>query len=271
MSGAKSDVALEATAGAGKWPPLLSVGFPLAVAVVVVAVDLLAQPKGHADLSGLVVSTLVCGSFAMVLIETVKRMAPVRALFQRRRAHRRIMLRLDNAQFNDSAISADAKAAVAEMFRSLGEAAVDGAFNLPVEQMIPQLADALDLTVVRPRRNHEATTNAAASEAVSLRAALFGSPFDRSDQRARSTPVGREEREAARFLEQLQIEIGNRWRQYVRSLAACIAGLAGLLLAYWDPPDIAVSVATPIVALLAGGFIAWLARDVVAVVERWRR
>jgi hypothetical protein len=88
--------------------------------------------------------------------------------------------------------------------------------------------------------------------------------------RGADEPVAIEQRDALE-LDRLHALIAGRWRHYVRSTAAWLSGAIALLLTSIHVSGIPDSRSIPISALVFGGFVAWFARDVTAVVERWRK
>lgn len=284
---------------------------PLVLAACVVLLDLVGVSNTGADLHDLFLTTALCGASSMALIETVKRLSAVRAAFQLRLV-RAELLRLGMARAvelpsfraaeldrrgleQQVALLRSESLALADYLRNviadqvlvpLGLGRIDSAFNLPVEQLMPQLADVLAL--VRLDQGSERWVprgwfddrNPIGPRLVDVMFRPLGLPRDsvRPGVDSHSVYVNDDsdqgritDRITSRFLEQLQIRVGNRWRHYVRATAAWVAGALGLAIAYWGPGDVLVSRATPIAALAVGGFLAWLARDLTAAVERWRR
>jgi hypothetical protein len=72
-------------------------------------------------------------------------------------------------------------------------------------------------------------------------------------------------------LDQLQVSIGERWRHYARATAAWLSGALALIMSYVVHLSPGVRTVSVLSALILGGFFSWLARDLVAVVERIRR
>jgi hypothetical protein len=72
-------------------------------------------------------------------------------------------------------------------------------------------------------------------------------------------------------LDQLQVSIGERWRHYARATAAWLSGALALIMSYVVHISPGVRTVSVLSALILGGFFSWLARDLVAVVERIRR
>jgi hypothetical protein len=270
---------------------------PLLLAAAVVIVDPFVASDRKVDLHSLLFTTVLCGVGAMVLIETVKRLLGVRSAFQLqlvradllRLAHERtaeVSRRLAVDAEDQTSANARLEGAVEyaiheQVLVPMGLGRIDSAFNLPVEQMVPQLADVLALASLRANPDAHGVYAAELNQIAEvsgpdLTDLLFRSEVSDSRNSTRDyldrPDVSRAaERVMSRFLEQLQIRVGNRWRHYVRASAAWVSGSLGLAVAAWAPPDVLVSSATPIAALLGGGFLAWFARDLTAAVERWRR
>jgi hypothetical protein len=101
---------------------------------------------------------------------------------------------------------------------------------------------------------------------------LFGKVFDllempfspedsryfRASQRARSA------------LDALQIFVGGRWRRSVQASAVLIATLAAVLIQLTQPSSESRWLFILSAALISGP-LAWIIRDITAVIERWRR
>jgi hypothetical protein len=71
-------------------------------------------------------------------------------------------------------------------------------------------------------------------------------------------------------IDQLQVSIGHRWRRYVRSAAVGLSGLIGIAIVEASEVPTRQRGLDILAALLVGGFVAWFARDVAALVERLR-
>jgi hypothetical protein len=71
-------------------------------------------------------------------------------------------------------------------------------------------------------------------------------------------------------LNQLQIQIGNRWRRLVRTVSSVTAALLATGILVLSGVDPEVTVGLIVSAFLVGGFFSWLSRDAVAAIERWR-
>lgn len=74
-----------------------------------------------------------------------------------------------------------------------------------------------------------------------------------------------------RRLDALQIDIGSRWRYRTRLSAAIGAGVIGMV-ALWlsERTGLQIKIGVLAATFIWGGFFSWMARDIVAVVEKWR-
>jgi hypothetical protein len=227
---------------------------------------------------------VVCGLASFATIETLKRIAGIRGLFNRRQLEIWLEERTPQGRGADVALHEllDAMGLGDPVSQEQDEDASRGAvnrgdykrvFNLPVEQLAAQISSAVDVAVLSPERYRsligtliggEAGMKVAASleqvKSADKRADDEGADDDRRFQLAQRVRAG---------VDQLQISLGERWRQYVQGAALWIAGLYGIGLAH--AADRSTESRYVLAALLLGGLFAWLARDVAAVIERMRR
>jgi hypothetical protein len=68
----------------------------------------------------------------------------------------------------------------------------------------------------------------------------------------------------------LQLYVGQGWRRTVRLSAVLISGLLGAIWVWFVDISASLSIAYVLSSLILGGFIAWVLRDLVAIVERLR-
>jgi hypothetical protein len=204
----------------------------------------------------LILTVLFSGIAAMAFIETMKRMLPLRAAFQRREVRdfieREIFFREPVSDREDDSNSEHQqrqvdylkamKKTVDETFgRPPGTnwSSIDSAFNLPAEQLVAQIGASIDV-LASDYSNHS------------------------SDAQGLGTFAG-----DTAILDRLQIRLAARWRHYIQATAIWLSGFIALA---WSLVDAAKSSAVPVIgALLFGGFVAWVSRDIVAVIEGWRR
>jgi hypothetical protein len=250
------------------------------------------HPRGPLPLVPFVGSVLFSAVAAMAMLETVKRLLPLRGAYNRRQLALWLRERSGGAVAMGQCIRAMDLSAPAGTPRPDGpesrqaEADVDqavgyqwervnlrgpglgGAFNLPAEQFSAQVAAAAE----------RATRDVPRYEQLLL-ALCMGLPPERLQalyQRPAPDEEGREgvadvQYRIAAAIDQLQIRLAGRWRHYLQATAWWLTGLIALMLALVDRTPAVHSATFVVVTLLFGGFFAWLARDVSAVVERLRR
>ena len=164
-------------------------------------------------------------------------------------------------------------------------------FGLPIEQLTPQIGAVAELASAEGNRLALLKSLAGKSgwpKIDQFAARTSGpSPTPAAGQPAAQTggqPVaqtGQEDEEVELRLElahlirggldQLQVSIGERWRHYARATAAWLSGALALIMSYVVHLSPGVRTVSVLSALILGGFFSWLARDLVAVVERIRR
>jgi hypothetical protein len=233
----------------------------MAVATIALALvmSLLSRTYRAIDVEGAVSIAVLSGLAAMITVETVKRLLPLRGWYNSRKVTGWLRRR------------GEAGFAIAQLENALGRGAVHGrfsdAFNLPAEQLSAQINAAVE-RVLRDSR-----------EPTDLLTALCPTINDADIERLRRSRSDSAPDETSAIvayeissaIDQLQIHLAGQWRHYLQITSWWLAGVFGLLLAAFRVvPDINPISAT-VVALTAGGFIGWFARDLTAVVEGLRR
>lgn len=143
--------------------------------------------------------------------------------------------------------------------------------DIPLEQVVALLASAAEQAVLKPIENRWLLYSIGGAQAAEA-AANISELSENSEPD--ETKLGEQHALLRQAVEQgldfLQIDLGSRWRFRQRVEAILVAGgvgLGALLLTDTGPSVKAAVLAT---TLFWGGFFAWLARDVVAVIEKWR-
>jgi hypothetical protein len=179
-------------------------------------------------------------------------------------------------------------------------------FDLPIDQLVAQVSSAVDIALADPAGyqllleaiSGQATAAIAPAPAKAASAAIAVDPADAAVRAtaavqagvatgaSSAVPVGAaaplrgaEESADSEFrrsqrvrsgLDQLQISVGGRWRRYVQGTALWLSGLYGILLVFITRAPSSARPEYIIGALLIGGMLSWVARDIAAVIERWR-
>jgi hypothetical protein len=72
-------------------------------------------------------------------------------------------------------------------------------------------------------------------------------------------------------LDTLQLSVASGWKRVVRLSAALVSAASALALSVLSGVNYQVLLVALLAAFVVGGFFSWLSRDLVALVERWRR
>lgn len=220
-------------------------------------------------------SVAAVGVLTMAIIQTAKDLFPIRQKYQRCRVRRWLS--------EKNAVSAG------EAEEDLVRMATDGdrkaLYDLPVEQLCGQISAASQLLMDNPS-GHENLFRAVASSAAPQDIQLLLSPPDvvrepRNELKGEDLELydsyvdarNRMAHQIQRAIDGLQIAIGFRWKFYLQFtsivLSAVIAGFAVWLFSGLQGAGTKLG-ATFAVAIL-GGFLAPVARDLVASLQQLRK
>lgn len=213
--------------------------------------------------------SLMCGAASAATIEVLKRIFRLRGAYQRRQTIQWLQSRAPSKEaFSEVSL---------ELHSAMGTVRT---FNLPIEQLAAQIGAAADIALSSPSRF------------PSLLACLADSSIPSSllnpDRNGLDLPLHTEEDDPQRRnfvsetriefaqrvqsgVDQLQISVGERWRRYVQGTAVWLSGAFGIALSSTATSQSAVQPRHILAALIIGGPLAWILRDVAAVIERWRR
>jgi hypothetical protein len=227
---------------------------------------------------------LLCGAASFATIEALKRILALRGYYQARQARlwlaHRVYDTLRSSKSLDEAAELDdargqlpwfGEAAWEEMLDAMGveQDSVTRTFNLPNEQLAALVSSAADLTLNSGQGVHFAAALArmtpddvyTASRAMRTRA--------RDDDQ--TYPVAVVAQRIRSGVDQLQISLGERWRRYVQSAALWVAGAYGIALVHGRGFRAVDDGHLVLASVIIGGPLAWVLRDLTAVVERSRR
>jgi hypothetical protein len=215
---------------------------------------------------------LFCGVLAAATVEIVKRFSSARASFQL--ALVRAWLEARRPEFLDRPDSS-----LRELFDAMGLRRgpeegrgwaepigdLDSVFALPPDELLAQIATAVDATLAEPGRYE------------GLLASVLGR--EPRFEEARDRPAGEADlrlnlADAQRLraaLDNLQTELTQRWRRIIQGFAIWIAGVYGVVASFAGGLSGANQARYLFAALVLGGPIAWIVRDLTAVIERLRR
>jgi hypothetical protein len=243
---------------------------------------------------------LVSGLASMATIEVAKRLFGLRSHYQRLQVMAWLRSRPAQPALGSAGSGQDdpgAGAAVSdELYTAMGldqefsQLQRRWLFDLPIDQLVAQVSSAVDIALADPARyqlllgamSGQAIAASAAPPAKTAAPASAAVPAGVSPAAATGTAAslrGAEESADSEFrrsqrvrsgLDQLQISVGGRWRRYVQGTALWLSGLYGILLVFITRAPSSARPEYIIGALLIGGMLSWVARDIAAVIERWR-
>lgn len=266
---------------AGDWGWLFagSINIVLVSAILIYAATVL--PGGIALANGSVSQqigdvlafSLLCGLASFATVEVLKRLVGLRGLYQSRQT--RLWL-------GERARGMGA-AAMDQLLDAMGLRGPDRrgdrqaslrVFNLPTEQLAGQVSTAADValaTAASEGDRYRWLLSALANQP----ALLSGKPPSHDPEHDPDEARRKEDFQISQRIQagvdQLQISLGERWRRYVQGAALWISGAYGIALVHTSSVAQGAASRYVIAALLIGGTFAWVARDLAAAVERWRR
>lgn len=227
--------------------------------------------------------SIAVGVIAMAVLEAVKRLTPIRAVYHLRALTSR--LGAGSTDFLSETISHGRRRTTP--------------FDLPVEQLTAQIGAALDQIVssiemlplawqpVEESAIFDGVVSPLVHQRLQLVNAIIGrefftiappapdgspapaSPTEDTDLRRDMEAILRVALDAG--LDNLQLSIGSDWKRLVRLSASIISAVSALAVSVLYGVDVTVLLVSAVGAFVLGGFFAWLSRDLTAVIERWRR
>ena len=223
------------------------------------------------------------GVLSMALIQTAKDLLPLRRWFQAARVQ--AWLRAQAAQAPPTPGAAvNAEAAEADLIRLATSGDRAALFDLPIEQVTGQMNAAARLVLDFPwEHEHLARCLAAQASEGDVRRLLEAGPPAQGPRPALSAEEksalvdarNRVTHQVQRSLDGLQISIGFRWKLYLQIASIALSGLivwAGLLLFVREPIEVfARHLPLYVATAVVGGFLAPVARDLVAALQGLRK
>lgn len=233
-------------------------------------------PHTTALVGGVLLFSLAAGAGSMAIIQLAKQVLGVRAFYQEYKVRQWLGGRGDDTgqPAYDDLIRAlgYGKDADGQMGRSEERAL----FNLPVDRLAAQVSLAADLALSYPgdypsllgaltgeRRGTEGKPGAGESGKPH--------PSNPPSKGARVTDADvRLSYQVRGGVDRLQLYVGQGWRRTVRLSAVLISGVLGVIWVQFLTIYPSLSAAYVLSALILGGFISWVLRDLVAIIERLR-
>lgn len=256
------------------------------------------------QLSTILTDALAAGIIALSLVEVMKRMTSIRGWFHRNEIESH--LSSSSQRYEDAPAADSGDIAWGQLKRAIGHVWLTSRpntkvserllsardrrdwryfFDLPLEQLMGQLASAIESSLNTPQEFEE-LLNALVGEAAPMEVEVLVGPI-----RTPPGPKASAEHEAGyetyvasfaraqavvgdrvqRSLDALQVVIGHRWRWFLRATVMSICAVVALILVRVSGVNGTQALAALITITVLGSVVAWIGRDVMAVVERWRR
>jgi hypothetical protein len=229
-------------------------------------------------------STL-CGLASFTTIEAVKRLTSVRARYHSWQT--RIWLEARMKRISPSAepvespfvqllramgLAEGRRSSLSPRLRSpewLTEALDTRIFGLPTEQLMAQISAAADLALSTDESRYQVLIPSLTADASDLQFALRPRASKASDDRGEAEQ-SRRVLQLRMGIDQLQVALASRWKRYLCGAALALSGLFGIGLTYAGREPAGDEPRNVLAALLIGGVIAMVARDLTAIAERLR-
>jgi hypothetical protein len=219
------------------------------------------------------------GVVSMAIIQTIKDTLPVRGWFQDYRVHQWLSEK-------GKATNADHQLAEQDLVRLATDGDRDALYNLPIEQLSAQMNTAIQAALDKPK-GHEPLVRCLASKVPPEDIdQVLSPPGDAMQPRASLTPDQQKKFDAyvdarnrvthqvQRALDGFQIAVGFRWKLYLQSSSIVLSSiLAFIAVQHYAAADLNWSkrIGAAIVVGILAGFLAPVARDLVASLQQLRK
>jgi hypothetical protein len=217
--------------------------------------------------SGYVTALSIIGGVSMALLQTLKDLLPIRQAFQEWYLQRWIAVAVTEANAKFGPVSADTGT------KDLLDISVNGDeaafYDLQIEQLCGQYTAAMQIVLEFPALHKDLLkiTASKASEAdMKLYLAAPSSPPSQDFLDARN----RIAHQCQRAIDSLQITAGFRWKWWLQCASIVLSAVLALVALENQHPAVAVSTVSVITSALLAGFLAPVAKDLLAVLSKAR-
>ena len=221
--------------------------------------------------SAYVIALSIIGSVSMALLQTVKDLLPTRQWFQS--YYLRKWMEEGAAEARASFKNPDVSAVKAE--KDLLTMAVDGdagaLYDLQIEQLCGQYTAAIQIVLEFPSAHLDLlAVTASQANAADMKLVLGGPPVPPTQAtQAFLDARNRVTHQCQRAIDALQITAGFRWKWMLQVASIVLSGsLAWVSMTY--RPAIAPSLVSIFVSAILAGFLAPVAKDLLAVLQKAR-
>ena len=222
------------------------------------------------------------GTVSMALLQTAKNVFPLRSWFQRGRLHRWILAAASTSAIRDVCTS---KAEI-DLISLATSGDKEAFYNLPIEDLCTQIRNAVPVILDYPRI-HKDLFCCLASEAseediqlllhppppeIFLKRGEHSTDEERGLIREYAAAKTRLTAQVRCSIDAIQTSIGFRWKYFLQLASLVLSAILGVIALHLGAgPDHALPTfgATIVIGLLSG-FLAPVARDLVAAIENWR-
>ena len=227
------------------------------------------------------VALAAVGVLSMAFLQTLKDIFPLRRTFQAAWVRRWLEDQARRAPVIPTGSAVSAERAETDLIRLATSGDRDALYDLPIEQVTGQMNAAAQLVLDFPwRHEHLFRCLAAQADVEDLRRLLDARPPERGPRPA----LGAEEKAALidarnrvthqvqRGLDGLQIAAGYRWKLWLQVASITLSGvLVGLGLLLFARERALAHLPIYLAMAVVGGFVAPVARDLVAALQQLRK
>lgn len=222
------------------------------------------------------------GTVSMALLQTAKNVFPLRSWFQRGRLHRWILVAA-SASTGPEVCTSKAETDLISLATSGDEEAF---YNLPVEDLCTQIRNAVPVILDYPNLHKDLfCCLASKASADDIQRLLEPPPPETFLKRGEHSTD--EEKHAIReyaaaktrlaaqvrcSIDAIQTSIGFRWKYFLQLASLVLSAIIGVIALHLGagPDHTLPTVEATIMIGLLSGFLAPVARDLVAAIENWR-
>src|SRR5579864_3878128 len=224
------------------------------------------------------------GILSMAIMQAIKDTFPVRRAFQRQWLKRWFGCKAEEAAKGGRG-TANPAAAETDLIRLATDGNANAFYDLPIEQLAGQFNAAIQIVLDSPARHRDLMTATAARADASDLQLLFEpppavtlplNPSDLNQATIRQQFIDARTRvthQVQRAIDSIQISAGFRWKFYLQLAAIVLSGIfAGSGVAWFlHNSDLWDRISAALVVGILGGFLAPVARDLVASVQQLRK
>jgi hypothetical protein len=223
------------------------------------------------------------GILSMAIMQAIKDTFPVRRAFQRQWLKRWFVCKAGEAAKGGRG-TVNLVAAETDLIRLATDGNANAFYDLPIEQLAGQFNAAIQIVLDSPARHRDLMTTTAARADASDLQLLFEpppavtlplNPSDLNQATVRQQFIDARTRvthQVQRAIDSIQISAGFRWKFYLQLAAFLLSGLiAGFGVWMFFSASGGAKFITALVTAVLGGFLAPVARDLVAALQQLRK